>query len=169
MAEREKRAFKFNIIDIILTVVIAGVVAVGSIMLVNAFGVDTSTDKEQVVFEYTIEFKGILDELKDNVSVGDIIIDGQKRYNIGKVSKVVYSPYMIDVFDKEKGEMIATPYPDNVTLKITVKKDGYILDDNYYLEESSMRLAVGYGISVHAPHLCSYGYISEINVYPKEK
>lgn len=165
----EKREFKFNVIDIVLTVIILAVVAFASIMLVNAFGVNTSTDRTEGVFEYTIEFKGILDELQDNVKVGDTIIDGQKRYNIGQTVKVSVEPHIIDVYDKDKDEMVGAKYPGNVNLKITVRKDGYIMDDNYYLEESGMRLVVGAGISVHAPHLCSYGYISEINFIPKEK
>ena len=165
----EKKSFKFNVIDIVLTVIIVAVVAVASVMLVNAFGVNTSADKQEVVFEYTIEFKGILNELQDNVSIGDTIVDGQKRYNIGQVVGVNIDDYVIDVYDKDKDEMVGAKYPGNVNLKIKIRKNGYIMYDNYYLDESDMRLVVGKGISVHAPHLCSYGYVSEINFVAKEK
>lgn len=165
MAEREKRAFKLNIVDVFITLIIACVVAVGAMMLVSAFGVNTSNDKKDVKVEYTIQFKGILDDFKNNVKVGDVIVDGQKRYNIGTVKRVWYGPYTMDVFNKETGKMQKAVYPDHVELNVVVEADGYMLDDRCYLTEGEMLMVIGTGISMHAPDLSSYGYVSDIQIY----
>ncbi len=165
MSGNEKRAFKLNIVDVFITLMIACALAIGAIMLVSAFDVRTSNDKKAVKIEYTIQFKGVLNEFKGNIRIGDTIVDGQKRYNIGTVKKVWYGPYTMDVYDKESGTMKKATYPDNVELNIVVEADGYILDDKYYLSEGDMQMLVGMGISVHAPNLATYGYVSEIQVH----
>ena len=157
----EKRTFRVNIVDILLTIVIACVIAVAAFMIANAFGVDAS-EKENLTIEYTIQFRGMMPEFCDNVEVGETVIDAQKRLNLGTVTRVRTEPYTKDVYDEETELMVKATHPEYLTLYITVESPGYLSEGMYYL--NGIKMAVGNGISIHMKNLCATGYINDMRI-----
>lgn len=157
----EKRSFRVNIVDVLLTIVIACVIAVAAFMIANAFGVDASA-KEDLTIEYTIQFRGMMPEFCDNVEVGETVIDAQKRMNMGTVTRVRTEPYTKDVYDEETEMMVNAIHPEYLTLYVTVESPGYLSEQMYYI--NGIKMAVGNGISIHMKNLCATGYINDMRV-----
>ncbi len=157
----EKRSFRVNVVDVLLTVVIACVIAVAAFMIANAFGVDASA-KEDLTIEYTIQFRGMMPEFCDNVEVGETVIDAQKRMNMGTVTRVRTEPFTKDVYDEQIEKMVNATHPEYLTLYITVESPGYLSEEMYYINGTKM--AVGNGISIHMKNLCATGYINDMRI-----
>ncbi len=165
MAEKEKKSFRFNAIDALITIAIALVLSLFVMIMASSFGVNASVDKENKDIEYTLQFKGIRIEFADNMRVGETIVDAQKRHNLGKIIKIGDAmPYQTEVYDEESRTMKMATNPDYVTLEIVVKADGYIDDEMIYLAESDKEIGVGTFVYIHTPNFCGSGYISAMNV-----
>lgn len=158
----EKRSFRINIVDVLITVVIAGVIALGAIMIANAFGVDATTDKESFKVEYTLQFKSLRPEFFEKVQPGDIVVEAAKRLGLGTVQSVAYEPYAFDVYNEETGRMQVAQHPDYITLHITIVADGYLADEMYYV--NGIKMAVGTGIGIHTKNFCGTGYVSDMQI-----
>ena len=127
MEKKENREFRVNLVDILITIVIAGVITFGAFMIASAFGVDTAEKTDHTVL-YTLQFRGIDPEYADKVAVGDTVVEAAKRFNLGTVTAVSCEPYVKDVFDEATGEMVAATHPDYITLNVTLTADGYYAD-----------------------------------------
>ena len=158
----EKRAFRINIVDVLITLVIAGILAFGVIMIASAFGVDATTDKENFQVQYTLQFKGLRPEFSDKVKPGDVVVEAAKRLGLGTVYAVSVAPYTMDVYNKESGQMQVAQHPDYITLNVTILADGYLADEMYYV--NGIKMAVGTGISIHAKNFCGTGYVSAMQI-----
>ncbi len=158
----EKKSFRINIVDILITVVIACVIAVGAIMIANAFGVDASSDKGALTVEYTLQFSGLQSEFAEKAQAGDTVVEAAKRLGLGTVTSVRHEPYTKDVYNAETGAMQVATHPDYVTVYITIRADGYLSDEMYYV--NGVKIAVGTGISIHTKNFCGTGYVSEMLV-----
>lgn len=156
----EKRSFRINIVDVLITVVIACVIAVGAIMIANAFGVDASSDKEGLTVEYTLQFSGLRPEFADKVQEGDAVVEAAKRLGLGTVTSVRQEAYTKDVYNQETDMMQVATHPDYITVYITIRADGYESDEMYYV--NGVKMAVGTGISIHTKNFCGTGYVSEM-------
>lgn len=167
MADNEKKAFKINIIDVIITVIIVAVLAVGTIMIASAFGF-SSKDKEVGTVEYVIQFKGVMDDFADNVKKGDEIVDSQKRHVLGKVKETKYEVYNTEVYNEETRELQIAENPDYITLEVTVTADAYVSEQMIFLTESEKEIGVGTFLYIHAPDFCGGGYISAMNFVEKK-
>ena len=161
MEKKESRTFRVNFVDILITVVIAGVITFGAFMIASAFGVETAEKTEYTVL-YTLQFRGMEPEYADKIAVGDTVVEAAKRFNLGTVTAVSTEPYVKDVFDEETGAMVAATHPDNITMNVTLTADGYYADGSYYINGS--RVAVGVGISIHAKNFAGTGYVSAMRL-----
>ena len=163
--ENEKKTFRLNIIDVIITVLVAGIIAVGAFMIASAFGVSAS-GKDGVEVVYTLQFKGIEDVYKGNVKIGDTIVDGRTRFNIGTVTEVDESePFYVDVYNETTKKTVRAVHHDHYTLRVKIKTNAVKIDGGYYIKSEDVRLAVGLPIAMHAPDLCKEGYISAIEIH----
>ena len=158
----ENKAFRINFVDVLLTLLIAAIIAVGAFMIGSAFGIDIAAEKENMTVEYTIQFRGMMPEFCDNVTVGEAVIDAQKRLNLGTVTAVWTEPYEKDIFDDRTGEMVSATHPDYLNLYIRVSSPGYVTDDMYYV--NGIKMAVGIGLSIHTKNLCATGYVSDMRI-----
>ncbi len=161
MIGEEKKGIRVNIVDILITVAIACLITFCVLMLANAFGTDAAA-KTDVTVEYTIQFRGLRSEFANKVKSGDIVIDAQKRQGLGTVQSIKYSPYIVDVYDSETGEMVAAEHPSYITLEITVLANGYISGEMYYV--NGIKMGVGAGLSIHTKNFAGTGYISAMRV-----
>lgn len=161
MEKQETRAFRINIVDILITVIIAGVITFGAFMIASAFGVDTS-EKTDFTVLYTLQFKGLESEYADNIAVGDTVVEAAKRFNLGTVTKVDVEPYVKEVFDEATGTLVPAAHPDLITMSVTLTADCYLSGDAYYINGS--RIAVGKGVSIHAKNFAGTGYVSALRI-----
>lgn len=159
----EKKAFRINIIDVLITLVIIAVVSVGVLMLANAFDVNASDDGT-VAVEYTVQFKRIRDEFSDNIHVGDAVIDAQKRHNLGTVTKVSNEPYTVELYNHETDMRDIVEYPDFITINMKVSAAAYVSDEMCYLKDSGKEIGIGTALYIHLPDFCGMGYICEMKV-----
>lgn len=158
----ENKAFRINFVDVLLTLFIVAIVGVGAFMIGSAFGIDISAEKEDMTIEYTLQLRGMMPEFKDNVTVGETVIDAQKRLNLGTVTAVWSEPYEKDVYDEESGTMVKAVHPENVTMYIRISSPGYVTDEMYYV--NGIKMAVGIGLSIHTKDLCATGYVSDMRI-----
>ena len=162
--ENKKKAFKLNIIDIIITVLVAGIISVGAFMLARAFGV-SAEDKDEIDVVYTLQFKGIENIYRGNVKVGDIIIDRRTRFNIGTVIEVDDStPFYVDVFNEKTNQTVRAVHPEHHTLRLKIKTKAIKRNGAYYIQSQDFRLAVGLSVPMQAPDLCKSGFISDVQI-----
>ncbi|MBE6680339.1 MAG: DUF4330 family protein [Ruminococcaceae bacterium] len=165
MAEQSNKSFRFNIIDVLITIVIVVALALFVMIMANSFGVNASTDKENKTIEYTVQFKGIRAEFADNIKVNTTVVDGQKRHNLGKIVSVSDPElYQTEVYDEETRSMKLATNPDYITVEIKVSADGYLDDGMYYLKESDKEIGVGTFLYIHLPDFCGSGYVSAMKV-----
>lgn len=158
----EKKAFRINFVDILLTLVIVAVIGVGAYMLGSAFGIDVSAEKEDMTVEYTLQFRGLMPEFDGNVEVGEAVIDAQKRLNIGTVTSVWNEPFVKDVYDEETQQMVTATHPDFFTLNVRISSPGYVTDGMYYV--NGIKMAVGVGVSIHLKNFCATGYVTDMRI-----
>lgn len=161
MDKKETRVFRINVVDILITIVLAAAITFGAFMISSAFGVDASA-KTDFVVQYTLQFKGLESKYADKIAVGDTVVEAAKRFNIGTVSRVDVVPYVKDVFNDETGEMAPAVHPDLVTVNVTLTSGCYRSGDSYYI--SGMRISVGTGISIHAKNIACTGYVSAMSI-----
>lgn len=165
MADQEKRAYRFNLIDAFITIAIVAALSLFAIIMVSSFGVNASTDKENKTIEYTIQFKGIRAEFGDNIKVGNTVVDGQKRHNLGKIVSVSEPMvYQNEVYDEESRSLKLAFNPDYITVEVTVRAEGYEDDQMFFLSESDKEIGVGTYLYIHLPNFCGGGYISAMSV-----
>ena len=161
MEKKATREFRVNFVDILITIVIAGVITFGAFMIASAFGVETAEKTDYTVL-YTLQFRGIEPEYANKIAVGDTVVEAAKRFNLGTVTAVMTEPYVKDVYDETTGTMVAATHPDNITMSVTLAADGYYADGSYYINGS--RVAVGVGVSIHAKNFAGTGYVSAMRL-----
>ena len=57
MEKKENREFRVNLVDILITIVIAGVITFGAFMLASAFGVDTAEKTDHTISARSRQFR----------------------------------------------------------------------------------------------------------------
>ena len=158
----ENKAFRINFVDVLLTLMIAAIIGIGAYMIGSAFGINVSAEKEDMTVEYTLVFRGMMPEFCDNVTVGESVIDAQKRLNLGTVTAVWTEPFVKDIFDDRTGTMESAVHPDYLNLYIRISSPGYVTDSMYYV--NGIKMAVGIGLSIHTKNLCATGYVTDMRI-----
>ena len=142
-----------KIISLVLSIIM---IASCFCTFVSAEYANPDTDKISIVANRT------------KVKVGDIIIDGRTRFNIGTVIEVDDSiPFYVDVFDEETNETVRAEHPDHHTLRLKIKTKAIKRNGAYYIQSQDFRLAVGLSVPMQAPDLCKSGFISDIQISKK--
>ena len=157
----QKKAFRINVVDVLITLVIIAVLTVGILMIANAFDVNAAGEDETTV-EYTVQFKRIRNEFMGNIKIGDTVVDAQKRHNLGTVVGVYEEPYVLELYDVEDATRKAVEYPDFCTIEMTVTAKAYLEDGMWMLKESGKEIGIGTALYIHLPNFCGEGYISEM-------
>ena len=159
----EKKAFRINIVDVLITLIIIGVLAVGALMLASAFDVNNVSEEGSSVI-YTVQFKKILAEFSDNIKNGDTVVDAQKRHNLGTVYDVTVTPYETEIYDNENESRAMAVNPDFITIDMKVEANAYVSGGMCYLKDSGKEIGIGTAMFIHLPDFCGIGYISDMVV-----
>ncbi|MBQ6893051.1 MAG: DUF4330 domain-containing protein [Clostridia bacterium] len=160
----EKKAFRINIVDVLITLIIVAMLTVGILMLANTFDVRASGDGNATV-EYTVQFKKVRNEFIGNVKAGDIAVDAQNRQNLGVVIDVKDdTPYTIELYNAATDAREVVEYPDFINITMKVSADAYTSDGMWYLKESGREIGIGAEFNIYLPDFCGTGYVSEMNI-----
>lgn len=109
---------RFNIIDAIAILGIAGLIAVGAWFFTN---LDTG---ENVTVYFTVEIREREDGFADLIEVGDEIRDAVRNYFLGHVHNVEVRPTEIITFDQDNQAFIYSRIPERYDVWLTVRGVG---------------------------------------------
>ena len=164
-AERQKRAYKFNIIDLVLIIVILAAVAV---LIYIMLGNSLLAGKEETTIIYTIEVPQIKNELIPAINEmsepGTKVIDSVRNFEIGEIVKVQIEDVFSNEMDPEAGVVFRKPYPDHSKIIITIKAKCIKNKVRYTINGKT--IMVGVQMNFRTPTFVSYGnctYIVEVN------
>lgn len=159
----EKKAFRINIVDVLITLIIIGILTVGALMIASAFDVNNVSEEGTSVV-YTVQFKKILSEFSENIKVGDTVVDAQKRHNLGVVDGVTTKFYELEIYDNENNSRKIATNPDYITINMDVRATAYVSGGMCYLKDSGKEIGIGTAMYIHLPDFCGIGYISDMVV-----
>jgi len=164
LSERQKRTYKFNVIDFALIVIILAAVA---LLVYIMLGNNLLKGKEDTTILYTIEIDLLKDELvtsANQITPGTKITDSVRGYEIGEVQKVTVTDAYQNRTDMETGVVNSKPFPKHSKVTITVKTK-CVREKAKYVVNGKI-IMVGVQISFRTPYFMSYGtckYLEEIN------
>ena len=128
-----KKKFKFNVFDVILLVIVAGCIIVG-INMVSADIIPSITETGvEVKLSYTVTVNNISEEVADQLASGQTVYDIATGQELGTVSNVTKSPYVIKGIDQATGEQVLNEVPERVNVNITVYATSRHEDLGYYV------------------------------------
>ena len=163
-SESQKKAYKFNIIDFFLIVLIVGAVSVLAYIML---GTNLLTGSEDTTIIYTIEMGLVRNEFLpsiDKIIPGTKLTDSVRRNNIGEVVEVKITDAYPNTTDLETGVVHKKPYPDHSKVSITVKAKCKKENDIKYVVNGKIMM-VGVLVHFRTPYFVNYGncvYLDEI-------
>ena len=161
--DKQKKAYKFNIIDFLLIVLI---IAAVSVLAYIMLGTNLLTGSEDKTILYTIEITLIKNDFipaLNKITPGTKIIDSVRSYDIGEVQEVKITPAYSNNTDMDTGVVYNKPYPDFSTVRITVKAKCKKEQAKYVVNGKT--IMVGVAVNFRTPYFIGYGnciYLEEI-------
>lgn len=152
---KEKRAWRFTALDLIILIVLLAVIAA----VVWFFGPFRSGDKDDstvVNVEYTIELKGLKEDYLGNVQVGETVIDSVTKRAIGTITAVEAMPQIEYFLNTEDEVMEEKEHPTQHTLLVTVSSPAASDAHGYNIE--GYRVAIGVLHHLQLPKFVGSGY-----------
>ena len=159
-SERRRKAYKFNVIDFALIVIIAAAV---SILVYVMLGNNIFGGKENTIILYTIEIEVINNEFIPNINKidpGTKIIESSRIYEIGEVQKVTITDAYVHTPDLETGVVSLKPYPEHSKVIITVKAN--CVKDKFKYTINGRPIMTGILIDFRTPFFMNHGYCTSI-------
>ena len=161
--DKQKKAYRFNIIDFLLIVLI---VAAVSVLAYIMLGTNLLTGSEDTTILYTVEITLIKNDFipaLNQITPGTKVIDSVRSYDIGEVQEVKITPAYSNNTDTEVGVVYNKPYPDFSTVRITVKTKCKKDQAKYVVNGKT--IMVGVAVNFRTPYFIGYGnciYLEDI-------
>lgn len=156
----KKRAFSFNIIDVAL--IIIALIAISSLVfLLMGRQISTTSGTKTVSLEYKVEFSPTRQEYKNLIKIGDSFTYTESLSDIGEVVDVTYSDYYYKGVN-ENGQTVQTPYPNMITITVTLRADAVKTDTGY--EINGCPIIVNEDLNIRVPFFTGTGKITSITV-----
>lgn len=116
----EVKKGRFNAFDALVIILVLAVIF-SAFYILDPFGLFSAGTKENVTLRYTVEFKNVDDDFKDNINVGDTVHNATSNSPMGKVISVTVKP----AFEWVEGETAMEQKPiagkSNVFVTIEVE------------------------------------------------
>jgi len=154
-AAAQKKAYKFNIIDFILIVII---IAAVSVLAYVILGNDVLSSGENVTIVYSIEMALVKNEYIpaiEKIVQGTPMTESVRFYNIGEVQSVKITDAYVNSMDLEAGVINQKPYPDYSKVVITVKAECKKEKVKYMV--NGKNIMVGVQVHFRTPYFIGYG------------
>lgn len=153
MAEKTKKSYRVNVIDILILLLLALIICGTVYYFFFRDGVKNDT---AVAVEYVIESDLVPDEFSNLIKKGDRLTCKNGTVSIGEVTAIEYKQSVYTYVDPDTGEQVDNPYPGHVDIYITVKSDAEIAD-NGYLIDGSIKIFVGTELGYRVPDYSGVG------------
>lgn len=160
--KKTERKWSLNLFDIII--ILIAVAAAAGILWWKAGGVSGGADTAAGVSStvtYTVELTNISEDLSDSFQVGDKLVDGVKKYDMGTVTAVEIRPYTVQNADVADQKYIDAEVPGKVTALLTVKSSCTI-SGGTIKTASGFTVRIGASVSVKGPGYMGTGTLVAI-------
>jgi len=147
----DKKAYKFNIIDIIL---VAFILVAASVLVYIMLGNEIFGGSDETEIIYTLEMTLVRDEHIANIRKimpGTELIDSVRNHEIGEVLGVDVIDAYVNETDMETGVVRRVPYPGHSTVTIRVKAECKI-EDGFKYVINGKPIMVGMPVNFRTPH-----------------
>lgn len=148
---------KFNILDLIIIIVLVLAIAGAAWFFQRSKGSSEGTQS----ISYVVEVTNVTQDLKDSVQIGDTVIDGVKKTQIGTITNVEVINQTTDTYSPDLDTIVKTEKPGYYTLQITCQADADVSDSA--ISVNSYRIAIGNTIYFQSKHFAAEGYCIKIN------
>lgn len=155
---------KFNLLDIVITMVFFAVVAVGAIYFLKggfSFSNNTATSKTTRI-EYVVTLDTVNEVFHDCVKIGDEAVDLTRSTVLGDVMDIRYSPATYTALNQQTGELGLFTYPDHEKVEITLSTKATYKNGVYYIGEN--KINVGSKVSMRVPGFIGVGFCTHIDI-----
>ena len=163
MESKKKKAFRFNIIDIILILVILAAVSFVVYLFLSR---DNASDGEAFNAEFVIESKEVREEFSGLIKPGDILFDSVKQAELGEVIYVEYVNAVRTTVNNETGEQKAVEVPGRLDVYITVRSTN-VTHDGCYKINGNYDLMTGSYFSYRVPGFAGEGSCVSVKILNK--
>ena len=156
---KEKSAFRFNFLDLLLVILAVAVLLGGAYYYFGGFG--GQGQGESVTVTYTVEFTNVPSYLLDKPQVGDPVKDSVRLYNIGTIMQVTYEPYLTPLINEQTGELVYAETPGRMNILLTICADGKL--KNNRVELDGLAMTVGVRVNVRSAHYVGSGFCTAMS------
>ncbi len=132
-ANKSKKRYRFNIVDIILLCVIF--ISIGAMIFLFFYdGKDNSADNgvKTVEITYTVKQTQVPNILRGKINNFDSVYDGEDMKSLGQVIRVNTPDSKYSVYDRESGQQVEEIYPGKIDIVIDITAEATVLADGRY-------------------------------------
>lgn len=163
MKMSEIKVGKCNVLDLsilFVLIVFLGVMLYGRIQATNENLASESTTSS-TSFTYTIEIKNLASTSAEVLREGDEVYERTSNTMIGKISHLEITQAQ-GLLEKTNGEIITSPLPNRIDVKMTIQTDGTIRNGEY-LANGLIRILVGNFKEIKTKYLMCAGTIISLD------
>ena len=160
----KKKAYRFNILDVLLILLAIAIVFVAiNIISPMSFIKKLQADSAHTI-QYTVEFIGVDEDFVDAIKENDSVMDSVSKNALGTVVAVDYNIHYSELkYDEESKAGKLVDYPDKYNVIVTITSEGnYISGEGYNI--NAHRIAVGEKMSLRFPDYVGEGYCISFSV-----
>ncbi len=157
-----KRKWSLNLFDLIVIVL---AVLIGAFLLYRSMshGPDTDTSASgTVTVRYTVQLTRVLESVSGDIQMGDVFVDGVKKYTMGTVQSVTVGPYVqiTSDYDNETYRVAQIPDYNNLMVELETKCDE---SSTQLLADGGFLVRAGEIVAIKGPGYAATGTIVSID------
>lgn len=159
-----KTKIKFNLMDALILLVIAGVILALLYIFVwsEQRSADNLTANGSTRISYVVEITGLHKDYTDLINVGDKPIDSSIKTARGTVTALETRDYFYTGTNLHDATMVLSPVEDYVTLYVTIEADALL--DNYTYTVNGGEVYVGKLVYLSFDDIVCSGYCIALDV-----
>jgi len=147
----------FGVVSIIdIVIVIALVVFILAALRFSA-PQSAAAKAGDVTIRYTVEIMRRTPDFKNQIKVGENVVDSQRGYQIGTITNVTSQPYLEDVQDFDNNTVVRAPVDGLETVYVEIEAKAQVTD--YTTMIGSFEVLVGKEIYIKAKDFAAGGYV----------
>ena len=155
-----KQKPRFNIIDALVVLAIAAVVAAGAWFFSQA-----AYEANAYVY-FTVEFRNQAEGFEDHIEIGGEVRDSVRNYFLGHVARIEVLPAHILNFDSTNNVFVLETIPERTDIYLTVRGRGHESISEITVE--GHRVTIGREMNIRGRGFVGRGFITELRTGPIE-
>jgi len=163
---KNKRKYRFNIIDVLLLlVIVASLSGIVFLVVYDTDNIGAENNDKKVEIMYTLEARNVKSILRGKINIGDSVFKNEGKLVLGQVIDVEYTDSVYTGYDPVKKEQFEASYPGHIDMRVRISVSATVDDNGIYRVGGDM-LNIGENMSVRFPfytgeYVCIS--ISEVN------